>query len=392
MFDIEVIRKCPVARATFGEIVFKPEAIAQIVGLLAGEGNQEWAAFGWGRVEKEGRSIVVERLTFPAQDRSSGEVVIEEHNQTPELVLVLHSHHGMGAFFSSTDLNELNPLYRSSVVVAKLGSRSQVPPLEWMPVQWAALGFEYKAVMRVQLPCGSVGEIAAAIRVDSELGELLHAGLGVEPEWPKTWDGDVSTGDCPHVERSDYTSFYDAVRPKCGLDCAPPQVVQKEAIFGSDASRADELHRATRQGSGRSGRGDKGPPDWANDLVEFMRDQVRALPRRPEVRTGQKSVTEKVRDFRTAVGDMLHNNLILRGQKVWSTDLDGDPGSLMDTSVLMFLIDMAQYTNYLLPALALRSLLPEAEWNKVLAENIDILIEELDELKFSIEETLYADR
>lgn len=123
-----------------------------------------------------------------------------------------------------------------------------------------------------------------------------------------------------------------------------------------------------------------------------MGDKVRALPRRPEVRTGQKSVTEKVRDFRTAVGNLLHENALLRGRKVWSTDLDGDPVSWTDTSVLMFLIDMAQYTNYLLPALALRSLLPEAEWNKVLAENIDILIEELDELKFSIEETLYADR
>lgn len=388
MFDIEVIGACPVARTTFGEIVFKPEAIAEIVGLLASEGNQEWAAFGWGRVEKEGRSIVVERLTFPAQDRSSGEVVIEEHNQTSELVLVLHSHHEMGAFFSSTDLNELNPLYRSSVVVAKLGSRSQVHSLEWMPEQWTTLGFEYKAVMRVQLPCGSVGEIAGVIRVDSQEGRWLHERLGVEPEWSKEWDGDVSTGDCPHVEKSDYTSFYDAVRPKCGLDCAPPQIVQKEAIFGSDASRKDELHSAIRQGSGRSRREDRGLRDSEDGWIQFPGNEVRVLPSRPN----QKSVTEKVRDFRATVNVLLRQNTLLLGQKGWTTDLDGDPVKLMNTSVLMFFIDMTQYTNYLVPALALRSLLPEAEWNKVLAENIDGLIEELEELKSSIEETIYADR
>lgn len=257
MIDQQVITGCPVVKSTLGQIVLPPEAIATIGGLLQTQKGLEWAALGWGSVEDDGLTVRVERLTFPAQDRSAGEVVIAEHDQDADLVCVIHSHHSMGAWFSQTDIRELNPLYRASIVVADLksdrkASRTHSQPDEGMPSledYCNNLGFSYQAVMRVRLACGSVGEVEALVGVDDP-GSTLADIFNFRPGWSNVGAPLPTSEPCPKTrEVASPSKLLEVRQAECdeGLQWVSPRL----AVWGTAPERTPELLRAVTEGSGR---------------------------------------------------------------------------------------------------------------------------------------------
>jgi hypothetical protein len=80
------------------------------------------------------------------------------------------------AFFSGTDNTELNPFFKSSIVVAQAKT---------------ALGFSYKAEGKVILPCGSIGKIDFFLKVtDSERWNAVEK---------HEYDGKAGFGDCDQL-------------------------------------------------------------------------------------------------------------------------------------------------------------------------------------------------
>lgn len=155
MFTIPVVTSCPVVKASGAVIYLHPDVVRRINGLLEAESGLEWAAIGRGWTSPSGSDIFITELWIPPQSRSVAAVDIAEIDLTPQDVCVFHSHHHMGAFFSGTDLNRLNPRFPASVVVAELGPQSS-------PVE-QAYGFAYEATALIALPCKSIGRVNAGL-------------------------------------------------------------------------------------------------------------------------------------------------------------------------------------------------------------------------------------
>lgn len=155
MFTLPVVTGCPVTVSQTANIYLSTEVIAQLNGLLYSEDSNEWAAIGRGRTSPSGLKIYVEKLWIPPQDRSLSQVHIHEHDLSADDVVVFHSHHTMGAFWSGTDLSQLNPRYPASIVVANLGSSSDNSGAQ----SHENFGFDCKSTAVVTLPCGKLGRV-----------------------------------------------------------------------------------------------------------------------------------------------------------------------------------------------------------------------------------------
>lgn len=140
MFSVEEVKTCPVTRMSSGVITITPEYIAMVAGAV--RDNIEWIVLLNGTRSEDGYEVNVERFSVPEQTRSGAHADMKELDLDDDVVGVMHSHHTMGAFFSKTDEDELNPRFGSSIVVAVAENN---------------LGFKYKAAGKVVLPCGSIG-------------------------------------------------------------------------------------------------------------------------------------------------------------------------------------------------------------------------------------------
>lgn len=141
--------KCPVTQNGRARFWLHPEVVRQLNGLLRTQRGLEWAAIGKGWTAHGGSVVYVTSLWFPPQSRGPAWVDIKEHDLEADDVVVFHSHHGMGAFWSDTDRTRLNPRYPASIVVAELEKDQAV----------TGYGFDYKATALVRLPCGSLGRM-----------------------------------------------------------------------------------------------------------------------------------------------------------------------------------------------------------------------------------------
>jgi hypothetical protein len=142
--------------------------------------------------------------------------------EDPDVIGVLHSHHSMGAFFSSTDKTKLNPKYPVSIVISSRLDSDEAK----------LLGFSYEATGFAKLPCGASGQLAYDLEPEDVLEWPFPAIHGFVVD--AVFDG---LGDCSkariEVTEIDSFSISKKVEPTCQMGIDP--VVSegfKGAIFG----------------------------------------------------------------------------------------------------------------------------------------------------------------
>lgn len=228
-----LVDSCPITRARQGVIHFPSRIIAELAGTVRAENDLEWLILLSGRVEQSGLEIFVDDFFVPDwQQRAPSTVDISQTEEfevtvykagkpikiTGEAIVgVLHSHHTMGAFFSGTDKAQLNPNYKSSIVIS---SRLDTEESHW-------LGFAYQAEGQIKLPCGSWGLVPFKIDVldceDWPRPEIKAAKVE-EVILPKDF------GDCPHLQALPTTGFRETWQSACGVHCRTE--VPRTAVFG----------------------------------------------------------------------------------------------------------------------------------------------------------------
>lgn len=221
-FAIEVVKECPVTRGSSGVLTMTADQVAMVAGAV--RDKIEWMVLLHGQRSEDGYEVRVDRFTVPVQYRSSGEVELAQDIVLPaDCVGVMHSHHRMGAFFSSTDTNELNPRFPSSIVVA---------------VSTNNLGFDYRACGKVQLPCGAMGLVDFWLAVEGVERFAVEPVRG-EHDAEKLVDLKAKDGGLQGCTHRQYVQHpednYLAVdAAACGLSSG--EVIQRPLVFGMNGA------------------------------------------------------------------------------------------------------------------------------------------------------------
>lgn len=225
-FKIETVSDCPVTRGSRGVLTMTADQIAMVAGAV--RDNIEWMLLLHGERSADGYSVRVDRFTVPKQHRDGAEVeMAEEVVLADDVVGVMHSHHRMGAFFSRTDVTELNPRFPSSIVVAIADNN---------------LGFAYKATGRVVLPCKAMGE------VDFELAVEGVERFAAEPIRGEHDQVDAKSGfglrGCTHRQYVIHpeNNFLAVDQTACGLTIG--EVIERPMVFGMDGTALLEAIKA----------------------------------------------------------------------------------------------------------------------------------------------------
>jgi proteasome lid subunit RPN8/RPN11 len=228
-FDIPVVHKCPIATGSIGRMEIDPDILAMFAGAV--HEPDEWLAVLLGERTEEGLHVTIEEVYVPRrQKRSHGACSTEEPLPpfvTDNLVGVVHSHHTMGAFFSSIDTgkNGLNQRFPSSIVLS-----SKIDGAHPQMGEFALLGFAYQAEGRFNLPCGGLG-----------VAQFKVVPIGVEdwpfitrPVMPQTrGQSAASLGDCGEWSEEKGGTKYMATRiGSCGVREA--KALYRSAVFGVD--------------------------------------------------------------------------------------------------------------------------------------------------------------
>lgn len=100
--------------------------------------SREWLAY------LLGKDNIVDDIYFPKQNATAGTVDNIELPAEIKVMGVIHSHHGMGTFFSGTDDSFINGNHDISIVVAHNG---------------------FKGTVRWKTPCGCLKEVDAKIKL-----------------------------------------------------------------------------------------------------------------------------------------------------------------------------------------------------------------------------------
>lgn len=126
------------------EVKISPIVKVKIEALMEEYKSIEWLAYLLG----EGYSV--KDIFIPEQTVTGGsvsDIKCDEFNELP-IIGVMHSHHGMGSFFSQTDDSYINQNHDISIVVSKDGTKGQV---------------------RWKTPCGAVKIVDAKISLDFDV-------------------------------------------------------------------------------------------------------------------------------------------------------------------------------------------------------------------------------
>jgi len=139
------VRKCGLIDEERTPLIFIPVEIhTKIVAMSDAMGHMEWLGYLRGKAAGENYSIT--DVYVPEQEVSSGSVEVTGRIEFNDVVGTVHSHHGMGAFFSGTD-DEFIGNNHDVMIVYGSG--------------------EYKARIRRLLKCGSYINLDAEIRIFS---------------------------------------------------------------------------------------------------------------------------------------------------------------------------------------------------------------------------------
>lgn len=242
------VRSCPVVKASTAEILFDPKCIANIAGAV--EDKQEWVILLMGKRLDGGWTIKVNDIAVPPQTRSAGQVKFEpvewanepeEDGEGNQLIGVLHSHHGMGTFWSSTDEHGDNEQggpndFGCSVVVAKITAKSSKAA--------KLMGFDAKAITKVQLSCGKLGRVDSAVGVQGfekmiPTERKVESIIGKKPSRKTPYD----SGDCPFAELD--LTVVNQEQVACEVPCGINLKVRADAIFGISETLMDEIVKQT---------------------------------------------------------------------------------------------------------------------------------------------------
>lgn len=231
MFKIPMVEKCPYTPAGTGILRLAHPVIANLAGAISDK--EEWLALLVGTRSPDGMDITVNELRIPLQERSHAQCsLVNKEPLTPDIVGVVHSHHSMGAFFSTTDDNELNPRFPVSIVVAHTRAKSSDAE--------RLLGFDYQAEGRAVLPCGSLGIINFVVLPTPEVNEWPEAPV-VGYTAPDT---SVTMHYCPHKTKK-LEGFMQHCEAKCGVSMIEPAT----GIFGRTGKDfLDVVRSQTKQG------------------------------------------------------------------------------------------------------------------------------------------------
>ena len=235
-FKIPVVSECPYSRRSSGVVRMTPELISALAAAVSDQ--DEWAIVCKGERTERGYLLNITSYWLPDQDRSGGHVSVKEFEREIDDILVIHSHHSMGAFFSTTDTGQLNPRFPASIVVAQAKS--------------SYLGFDYKGVGKVTLPCGAQAEVEMFIQ--PTVGPVLH-------EVKEVTHNPADFGGCVKYEDKATDEYHVHFVAACGLEEA---VALKANAFGSEKSMLDVVAKLPRQ-NGSFNIKDDSDSKWCNE-------------------------------------------------------------------------------------------------------------------------------
>lgn len=208
MFTIPLATNCPRTRGGQGRIYIPTDILVQLSSTLKDQKGLEWALLLCGKRESNGREIWVEGFEVPSQTRSSGAVDLDTFDLEEWHVGALHSHHSMGAYFSSKDIGDYNKKFGCSIVIST----------KFDTDEGKVLGFEYEAVGKVLMGCGTLGLWPMRIvPIDRSTRQVVE-------DWPEEWiqlKDDVEgadLGDCPKQEWTYPSTVKIAAKAACGLE------------------------------------------------------------------------------------------------------------------------------------------------------------------------------
>lgn len=247
MFAIPFASDCPRTRGIRGRIYIPTNILLELTATLAVEKGHEWGIVLTGERRANGREVIIDGFVVPDQDRTMGTVKFNNLVVEPNYVCVLHSHHGMGAFFSDTDVTDFNKKFGASIVVSTKIETDE----------GSVLGFEYKAVGKVLLECGTLGLCAMSIvPTDPDTGEIIE---DWPEEWIEVWDTTIGTdlGDCPKANITLTSIVKMTAKADCGLEetyyaknAFIPEVLPESRI----ATQLPKALAVSVKATGRSGR------------------------------------------------------------------------------------------------------------------------------------------
>lgn len=219
LFKIPIIHECPHTGPARGVLHLSHAVIGALAGAVWDK--DEWMALLIGKRSKDGMLVSVDQLRVPEQRRNSSNCeLVNREPLEKDVVGVVHSHHSMTAFFSATDINQLNPRFPLSIVIAQ--PRSDSSETERL------LGFNYKAEGRTALPCGDLGVISFTVIPMPLLDEWP---IKLEPHY-----GEPNLkASMQYCDRADHK--LDGIKrsictTECGLSIDQPAM----AIFGIDSN------------------------------------------------------------------------------------------------------------------------------------------------------------
>lgn len=237
-----IIKSCPITTLSQGVVRMPARLVAELAGTVRAEKEMEWLILLTGEIKQDGWEVIVDGYFVPDwQKRSVAHVRIDDFDdggvavirdgkftradsEYDRVVGVCHSHHGMGATFSSTDDKELNPNFPFSIVI----SYNQTDE------ESVLLGWSYQAVGKAKLPCESLGYVP--FRVDVADCE----------EWPKPevvvgqHQGPVTSfGGCQNQVIVPVSALRQQRQAACGLQASKPEPIP--SVFGQTTEIVPEL-------------------------------------------------------------------------------------------------------------------------------------------------------
>lgn len=226
MLTIPVIETCNYTITGKGIIKMRQSVLRTLAGAV--HDSLEWMAFLEGRRSADGLRITVTSLKVPKQYRTMATCNLANPEALPpNIVGVVHSHHGMSAFFSTTDRESLNPRFPVSVVIA------QVRDYSTASLDSNLLGFEYQAEGRALLPCKHLGVLQFTIVPEPQPRGWPRARVGY------TQPAKVVPCSLMDTKTRGLTTYYKA---PCGLGTSRRAM----AVFGADGKAfLDEVAKNT---------------------------------------------------------------------------------------------------------------------------------------------------
>lgn len=215
---IPMVKKCPHTKPAKGVVRMSPELISMLAAAV--QDKDEWAIILKGTRSADGFEADVTSFWMPDQDRSGGHVDIKEYDgfeivngvaKPNDDIGVIHSHNKMGAYFSSIDEDKLNPRFPISIVVAQKKK--------------TYLGFDYKGVGKINLPCGAKAEIPFFIQ--PTVGPVVAEVVRFAPETNVVED----LMSCENYDDVSGDQFHVRFKAQCGLE--EPELLRADA-FGSE--------------------------------------------------------------------------------------------------------------------------------------------------------------